>query len=67
MKIIIHDAGTTEAMTGLALDAFPGIRLFDAADLNVEEGLLARWQEEDARDREDLKALESLALAWLGV
>lgn len=67
MKIIIHDAGASSAMTGLAVDSFPGIRLFDATDLNVEEGdVLARWQAEDVRDREDLKALESLALAWLG-
>lgn len=66
MKIVIHDVGVAEAMTALSVDAFPGVRLFDARDLApVEDSLLARWQAEDLVAAEDMRALGVLALAWL--
>lgn len=64
---MLHDEEVSSVMSEIAFEYMPGVAMFEEQGLApVEENLLKRWEREDRKDAEDLRATCELALAWLG-
>lgn len=66
LKTMLHDETVSEVMSEISFEYMPGVAMFEEQGISPpKENLLKRWEKEDRRDMEDLRATCELALMWL--